>query len=148
MTVIQNKSEVLDLLTWEGLEARCTGEKHISVERLKSITTFPNNDASHPIIGRFWRVFEAWSDVERSAYLKFVWGRSRLPIDLTRLSRKHEVRLMPHLGATAFPQSHTCFFQLDCPDYATDELMNNRLSAAAQLCGEMDTDNNAGEDLD
>ena len=77
-----NISFIFDLLNWSTMEARCTGEKHISIERLKSITTFPNNPADHEVIPRFWRVFEAWSDVERSAYLKFVWGRSRLPIDL------------------------------------------------------------------
>jgi len=73
------------------------------MDRLKSITTFPNNGSDHEVIPRFWRVFEAWSDVERSAYLKFVWGRSRLPIDLTRLQYKHEVRLMTHMNSLAFP---------------------------------------------
>jgi hypothetical protein len=71
------------------MEARCTGEKHISVERLKTITVFEGDNVKEEIQPRFWRVFEAWSDVERSAYLKFVWGRSRLPIDLTRLNNKH-----------------------------------------------------------
>ena len=98
LQVIERKEEILDLLTWEALESRCTGEKHISSERLKTITTFPNNDASHPIVARFWRVFESWSDVERSAYLKFVWGRSRLPIDLTRLSDRHQVRLITNMN--------------------------------------------------
>jgi hypothetical protein len=55
---------------------------------------------------------------------------------------------MNDMNSMAFPQAHTCFFQLDIPNYSTDELMNNRLSGAAQLCGEMDTDNNAAEDLD
>ena len=148
LQVLQNNTTILDVLSWQTLEARCTGEKHISLERLKSITEFPNNGSDHEIIPRFWRVFEAWSDVERSAYLKFVWGRSRLPIDLSRLNNKHQVRLMSDMNGQAFPQAHTCFFQLDVPNYATDELMNHRLSTAAQLCGEMDTDNTATEDLD
>jgi len=131
LKVLENKHSIIDLMTWEAFEMRCTGEKHISMERLKTITTFPNNAQDHQIVGRFWRVFEAWSDVERSAYLKFVWGRSRLPIDLSRLNRKHEVRLFTNMDKTAFPQSHTCFFQLDIPDYETDEMCNNRLSAAA-----------------
>ena len=87
LQVLYNDTIILDLLTWETLESRCTGEKHISVERLKSITVFES--CSQAIQARFWRVFEGWSDVERSAYLKFVWGRSRLPIDLTRLEHKH-----------------------------------------------------------
>lgn len=130
------------------MEARCTGEKHISVERLKTITVFEGNNVKEEIQPRFWRVFEAWSDVERSAYLKFVWGRSRLPIDLTRLNHLHKVRLMTDMDSNGFPQAHTCYFQLHLPNYATDELMSSRLSAAAQLCGEIDTDGTAAEDLD
>jgi hypothetical protein len=52
------------------------------------------------------------------------------------------------MDSNGFPQAHTCFFQLDLPNYATDELMSSRLSAAAQLCGEIDTDGTAAEDLD
>ena len=42
--------------------------------------------------------------------------------------------MMESMGATAFPQTHTCFFQLDVPNYATDELMRSRLTQAAELC--------------
>lgn len=66
-----------------------TGEKKVSVERLKSITSFPNNGADHEIIARWWRVFESMNDAERTAYLKFVWGRSRLPVQLDNLNYKH-----------------------------------------------------------
>ena len=73
------------------------------MEALKSITSYPNCSNDHEIIGRFWRVFESFTHEERSLYLKFVWGRNRLPIDLTILDRKHEVRLMENLSETGFP---------------------------------------------
>lgn len=73
------------------------------MERLKSITIYPNCGADHEIVPRFWRVFESFSHEERSEYLKFVWGRNRLPVDLTNLSRKHEVRLTTGLHETGFP---------------------------------------------
>ena len=91
---------------------------------------------------------EAFNEAERGAYLKFVWGRCRLPIDLTNLSHKHKVNLSTGMDKTAFPQAHTCFFTIDMPDYQTDEMMSNRLRVASELCGEMDTDNTATEDLD
>lgn len=112
------------------------------MERLKSITTYPNCGADHEIVARFWRVFEAWTHEERSLYLKFVWGRNRLPVDISSLSRKHEVRLMENMNAEGYPQSHTCFFQLDIPFYRNDEICSKRLLQAAQLCGSVDTDNN------
>lgn len=145
---MEDKTEILDFLDWQTFESRCTGEKKISIERLKSITIFPNNGNDHAIVGRFWRVFEAFTDEERSAYLKFIWGRCRLPIDLKNLNNKHTIKLETSLNNTAFPQAHTCFFTIDMPDYQTDEMMSNRLKVAAELCGEMDTDGTATEDLD
>lgn len=89
LKVIENRTNILDFLDWETFEARCTGDKKISIDRLKSITSYPNCPNDHEIVGRFWRMFEAWTDEERSRYLKFVWGRSRLPMDLQGLSYKH-----------------------------------------------------------
>lgn len=80
------------------------------VEKFKAITSFPNNSDDHAIVGRFWRVFEAMSEAEKGSYLKFVWGRTRLPADCSTLDYKHEVRLMHEMKKNAFPQSHTCFF--------------------------------------
>ena len=96
-------------LTPAAIEIRACGEKTISVERFKSITTYPNCASDHEIVGRFWRVFEEFQPEERALYLKFVWGRNRLPIDLTGISR-HELRLMTDMQETGFPQAHTCFF--------------------------------------
>jgi len=124
LKVIQEKTQILDFLDWETFERRCTGDKKISVERLKTITSFPNNGADHEIIPRFWRVFEAFNDAERAAYLKFIWGRCRLPMDLSNLAYKHTVQLIEGMNKTAFPQAHTCFFQLDIPNYETDEMMS------------------------
>ena len=121
---------------------RACGNKFIDTDRLKSITIYPNCDANHEIVHRFWRVFESFSGEERALYLKFVWGRNRLPADLSKISRKHEVRLMSNMNESGFPQSHTCFNQLDLPYYRSDELCRKRLLQASELCGGIDTDNN------
>lgn len=116
-TVFDNKLGILSFLDWESVEIRACGEKTIDVSRLKSITSYPNCGNDHAIVGRFWRVFEAFSEEEKASYLKFVWGRSRLPIDTSNLAYYHQLRLMTNMSNTGFPQSHTCFFQLDIPDY-------------------------------
>lgn len=63
------------------MEVRACGEKTIQPEQLRAITSYPYCEESHEIVGRFWRVFEEFTPDERANYLKFVWGRSRLPID-------------------------------------------------------------------
>ena len=103
LTVIDQKTEILDFISWSSLEVRCTGKKEVSVERLKSITTLPNYGSDHRVIERFWRVFEGFTNVERTRYLRFVWGRPWLPVDLSKLSLKHQVRLMNDMNKNAFP---------------------------------------------
>lgn len=134
-----NNLDQIAYLTPESIEARVCGEKTISVEKLKDITRYPNCDSQHEIVARFWRAFESFSPEQRSMYLKFVWGRNRLPIDTSQV-RKHEIRLMEHMNETGFPQSHTCFFSLDIPFYRSDEICRKRLLQAAEMCGSVDTD--------
>lgn len=93
----------ISYLTPDAIEVRACGAKVIEVDKLKQITIYPNCAADHEIVGRFWRVFEAFTPSERSLYLKFVWGRNRLPMDLSKISRQHEVRLMTNMSETAFP---------------------------------------------
>lgn len=119
---MDNNSYILALFSWQVIEGRACGEKKLDVEKLKSITTYPQCEENHRIVARFWRVFEAFTEEEKGLYLKFVWGRSRLPIDCSSLKHKHEVRLETDLDAKAFPKSHTCYFQLDIPNYNTDEM--------------------------
>ena len=63
--VFNNKLSVLSFLNWEQVEIRACGAKTINVDDLKSITSFPNCSDDHAIVGRFWRVFEAFSEEEK-----------------------------------------------------------------------------------
>ena len=83
--VFMGKLNLISYLTPEAIEVRACGAKEVDIDRLKSITSYPNCSADHDIVKRFWRVFEGFSHEQRSSYLKFVWGRNRLPVDLTRL---------------------------------------------------------------
>ena len=81
-TVLMGSLDTLYYLTSVAIEKRVCGEKTVSVDLLKSITAYRNCSEDHEAIRRFWRVFESLSQEERQLYLSFVWGRSRLPIDL------------------------------------------------------------------
>lgn len=81
--------------------------------------------------------------------MKFVWGRTRLPIDLQNLSYKHEIRFMGHMRKDSLPISHTCFFQLDLPEYDNDDICYKRFQQAVTMCGSVDIDtNNIGNESD
>lgn len=101
---------MLNLLTWDELESRACGDKGVDIVKLKSITTYSCCSEEHEHIQRFWRVFESFNDEERMLYLKFVWGRSRLPYDCENLRDRHELYLEDYKGDKDFPEAHTCFF--------------------------------------
>ena len=72
--------DVISYLSAAAFETRVCGKKTIEVDALKKITEYPTTPDSSPYIKRFWRVFKGFSQEERQIYLKFVWGRTRLPI--------------------------------------------------------------------
>ena len=43
------------------------------------VATYKGVESSAPLIQWFWQVMEEFSNVERSLFLRFVWGRTRLP---------------------------------------------------------------------
>ena len=46
---------------------------------LTQVATYKGVESSAPLIQWFWQVMEEFSNVERSLFLRFVWGRTRLP---------------------------------------------------------------------
>ena len=92
---------------------------------------------------RFFRVLTEMTDEEKQLYLKFVWGRSRLPAETTSIRDRHTLYFCRSRGDKDFPEAHTCFFQLDLPNYTTDEICRQRMITAITMCGEIDGDNSA-----
>lgn len=80
-------------------------------------------------------------------YLKFVWSRSRLPIDMKGMRRSHRVEVCTYMDKQSLPQAHTCFFQIDIPVYTEDKIMRSKLLTAITMCGEIDTDGMAMTDF-
>lgn len=138
---------VLSIMDWEQVESRACGQKTIEIDKLKSITRYSGATEDSAIIKRFWRVLTAFDDDQRQMYLKFVWGRSRLPIDVKQMGQRHSVDVCRHMDKTGFPQAHTCFFSIDLPDYPNDKIMRDKFLVAITMCGEIDTDGTAMTDF-
>jgi hypothetical protein len=100
------------------------------------------------VVKQFWKVFATLSEEERSLYLKFVWGRARLPVNLEGLSRKHSIEYYRGRPRDSLPISHTCFFRIDLPDYSSEEVLRQRLLYAIQYCGDIDADRGAHDIAD
>lgn len=55
------------------------GSPDIPLHLLKSVATYKGVEPTAPLIQWFWEVMESFSNTERSLFLRFVWGRTRLP---------------------------------------------------------------------
>lgn len=105
---------VMRILTWKEVEYKVCGSEDVEIERLKKITTYQGCSESDEYVERFWRVLETFSMEEKTAYLKFVWGRSRIPPEGTENIQKHTITYLWVSGERdpniMLPISHTCFF--------------------------------------
>ena len=126
--------KALRVLQWEELEVACAGRAEVDVGVLRSRTALQGYSRESPVVVHFWRLFEGWSHAQRSAYLRFVWGRSRLPApDHWPRERGRDV---PHVisratgGVLQLPMAHTCFFHLELPPYPSFEVLQSKLELA------------------
>ena len=84
------------------------------------------------------QVLETFSHQDRGAFLRFVWGRSRLPrpSDFTEAFKIH---VLP-AGDDRLPKADTCFFTLHLPAYSSTEVLRERIIYAIRHCTDMDAD--------
>ncbi|CAE7917480.1 UPL2, partial [Symbiodinium sp. KB8] len=79
---------------------------------------------------RFWRIMEGLSNEDLSNFVRFVWGRSRLPKPSEWGTDKPFKLTKRGGGDDQLPLAHTCFNQLELPDYSSEEVMKQRLLTA------------------
>ncbi|CAI2359604.1 unnamed protein product [Moneuplotes crassus] len=134
----------LRILNWRFIELKVTGPTIISTDDLKSITYYSDCNSENEFVERFWRVFDEFTNQEKSMFLKFTWGRARLPPPERLNDRKFKLMLISEGRSrdhdTRLPEAHTCFFQFDLPRYSKDEICKERILYAIQACGGIDTD--------
>jgi len=118
------------------LEERIVGVTHIDIDLLKRKASYDGFSVQSPSVKHFWTALESFSHAELRQFLHFVWGRSRLPPEGSdkwgggfKLSKASRTDMLP--------LAHTCFFQLELPEYATEELMRDRLLFAVTNCRSM-----------
>jgi len=81
---------MLSLFSAAEIERRVCGQSTLDVALLRRHTHFEGGDdaASSEHARMLWAVLESFSPDERAAFLRFTWGRSRLPLtDVRRAGR-------------------------------------------------------------
>jgi len=137
--------DYLNLFSWRQVETLVCGAPDIDVEILKSNTDYEGYSENEEPIKLFWEVLTEMTPRERSLFLKFVWGRSRLPSGRDWRHMKITKYNPPGLVNNYMPISHTCFFTIDLPPYTTKDAMRQKLLYAITHCTAIDLDGAAGQ---
>lgn len=130
-------SRYLSLLTWKELELEICGSPTIDINLLKKHTIYRACVASDPHILAFWEIITQFSMTERSQFLRFVWGRSRLP-SASKFTASFFIDSSPKLSEDHLPNSHTCSFCLELPRYRSLEIMKDKLVKAITMCASVE----------
>lgn len=77
----------------------------------------------------FWKVIESLSAKDQAGFVRFAWGRSRLP-GASEFTTKMR---LTSAGSAKLPVAHTCFFSVELPDYGTEDDMRHGLLTAVNF---------------
>ena len=136
-------NEVLDLkicqiLTWRQLEEYVCGKHKLDVNFLKENTEYREYNEKDPLIQWFWEWLNEIDDDMKIMYLKFVWGKTRLP-KKENLGTQHKIDILSG-GDGVFPHAATCFFKIKIPRYSSKKVLVDKLTYSIMNCTEIDGD--------
>ncbi|XP_037324635.2 E3 ubiquitin-protein ligase HERC2 [Pungitius pungitius] len=137
---------LLSLFTGYELETMVCGSPDIPLHLLKSVATYKGVEPTSSLIQWFWEVMESFSNTERSLFLRFVWGRTRLPRTIADFrGRDFVVQVLDKYNPPDhfLPESYTCFFLLKLPRYSCKQVLEEKLKYAIHFCKSIDTDDYA-----
>ena len=136
--------ELFPLFTAAELERLLCGARAVDVDLLRSCTEYEDVDPAAPHIARFWEVMREFDDAERTAFLRFVWARSRMPAAANELPMNFTLQgAQGHAKERPdeyLPQAQTCFFSLSLPAYSTKQILREKLLFAIHNSPNMDAD--------
>ena len=81
-----------------------------------------------------------FTNEERTRYLKFVWGRTRLPLKEEEITENHTIQLDENSEVNKLPVGRTCFFRLEIPPYKNEDQFRDKLIYAITYCTAIDAD--------
>ncbi|KAK7097783.1 E3 ubiquitin-protein ligase HERC2-like isoform X3 [Littorina saxatilis] len=137
---------LLSLFTGFELETMVCGSPDIPLTLLKSVATYKGIEATAPLVQWFWEVMDEFTTAERSLFLRFVWGRTRLPRTIADFrGRDFVLQVLDKYNPPDhfLPESYTCFFLLKMPRYSDKLVLKEKLKYAIHFCKSIDTDDYA-----
>ncbi|KAL6759433.1 hypothetical protein V8C86DRAFT_3013524 [Haematococcus lacustris] len=117
------------------LELLISGLPDIDVADLRANTLYMGYSNTAPQIRWFWEVISELGREELAQVLQFITGTSKVPLEgfkaLQGIGGPQKFQIHKAYGASnRLPSAHTCFNQLDLPEYDSKEVLRERLMLA------------------
>ncbi|KAL2147000.1 hypothetical protein VTI28DRAFT_1296 [Corynascus sepedonium] len=127
--------DLIAIFTEQELELLISGLPDIDVDDWKSNTEYQNYTAASQQIQWFWRAVRSFDKEERAKLLQFVTGTSKVPLngfkELEGMNGVNRFNIHRDYGnKERLPSSHTCFNQLDLPEYESYDILRSQLLKA------------------
>ncbi|XP_024977054.1 E3 ubiquitin-protein ligase UPL2-like isoform X1 [Cynara cardunculus var. scolymus] len=123
------------------LELLISGLPDIDLDDMRVNTEYSGYSAASPVIQWFWEVAQGFSKEDKARLLQFVTGTSKVPLEgfsaLQGISGSQKFQIHKAYGsADRLPSAHTCFNQLDLPEYPSKQHLEERLLLAIHEANE------------
>lgn len=126
--------QLLSLFDDKELELLISGLPDIDIEDLKQNTEYHNYTPQSDQVQWFWKVLSEFTQEQRAWFLQFATGTSRVPVEgfkgLVGMRGPQRFSLHRAYGAERLPSAHTCFNQVDLPEYPSEEVLREKLLQA------------------
>ncbi|CAD6898389.1 unnamed protein product [Tilletia controversa] len=123
--------ELIRIFTEQELELLISGLPDIDVDSWKNNTELHGYNSSDPVIQWFWRAVRSFDQTEKAKLLQFITGTSKVPLEgfghLQGTQGIQKFNIHKAYGADRLPAAHTCFNQLDLPQYESYEKLRSQL---------------------
>lgn len=133
--------DLISIFNEKELELLISGTPDIDVDEWRSATEYNGYTSSDPVIVWWWRALKSFNRDERAKVLSFATGTSRVPLggfnDLQGVQGTQRFSIHRAYGdPDRLPQAHTCFNQIDLPQYSSYEMLRQQLLLSINEGGE------------
>ncbi|GLB37041.1 putative protein with domain of Unknown Function (DUF913) [Lyophyllum shimeji] len=133
--------DLITIFNEQELELLISGTPDIDVDEWRAATEYNGYTSSDPNIVWWWRALKSFNRDERAKVLSFATGTSRVPlggfVELQGVQGVQRFSIHKAYGEPdRLPQAHTCFNQIDLPQYSSYEMLRQQLLLAINEGGE------------
>jgi len=120
-------AELLNSFSTTELQILISGTPTIDLEAIKEHAMYTGFTKDSPIILWLWEILAEFSPKEWSALLFFVTGGTNLPYGGLK---SKPLKFRKDWRVNSLPIAHTCFFELELPEYKTKDELKQKLLLA------------------